>query len=115
MPLEYFTNCIYLRVLHFFAFQVVKGKDLPGAINVLPAGLGEVLKKRESREFKMEVNINNLVSMKYVQNKRQLANSEIVRSSHKLRLARLTIIDCNDIYNIAKNNLRNNIPIRKRY
>jgi hypothetical protein len=31
-----------------------KGKDLPGAINVLPAGLGEVLKKRESREFKME-------------------------------------------------------------
>ena len=74
-----------------------------------------MLKKRESREFKMEVNINNLVSMKYVQNKRQLANSEIVRSSHKLRLARLTIIDCNDIYNIAKINLRNNIPIRKRY
>jgi hypothetical protein len=34
--------------------NVVKGKDLPGAINVLPAGLGEVLKKRESREFKME-------------------------------------------------------------
>ena len=53
----------------FFAFQVVKGKDLPGAINVLPAGLGEVLKKRESREFKMEVNINNLVSMKYFQSK----------------------------------------------
>ena len=41
----------------YFAFKVVKGKDLPGAINVLPAGLGEVLKKRESREFKMEVNI----------------------------------------------------------
>ena len=35
----------------------MKGKDLPGAINVLPAGLGEVLKKRESRELKMEVNI----------------------------------------------------------
>ena len=33
----------------------LRGKDLPGAINVLPAGLGDVLKKRESREFHSEV------------------------------------------------------------
>ena len=47
-------------MIFYIAFQAVKGKvvakELPGAINVLPAGLGEVLKKRESREFKMEVN-----------------------------------------------------------
>ena len=102
----------FIYVFFFFAFQVVKGKDLPGAINVLPAGLGEVLKKRESREFKMEVNINNLVSMKYVQNKWQLAKSEIVRSSQRLHLPRLTIIDCNNICKIAK---KYNIAIRKHY
>ena len=49
-------------ILQFY-FQPVKlrGKDLPGAINVLPAGLGDVLKKRESREFHSEVSdaINN--------------------------------------------------------
>ena len=33
----------------------IKAKDLPGAVNVLPTGLGDVLKKRASREIKMEV------------------------------------------------------------
>ena len=28
---------------------------MPGAVNVLPAGLGAVLAKRQSSEFKMEV------------------------------------------------------------
>ena len=45
--------------MHFTSFCLlilqVKGKDLPGAVNVLPAGLGAVLAKRESREVKMEV------------------------------------------------------------
>ena len=35
----------------------IKAKDLPGAVNVLPTGLGDVLKKRASREIKMEVRI----------------------------------------------------------
>ena len=35
-------------------FQI-KGKDLPGAVSVMPAGLGGVLAKRASREVKMEV------------------------------------------------------------
>jgi len=34
--------------------KMIKAKDLPGAVNVLPAGLGEVLSKRASREIKME-------------------------------------------------------------
>ena len=59
----YLTTMIFkvqrLHSFSYFAFQVVKGKDLPGAINVLPMGmgseLGNVLKKRESREIKMEV------------------------------------------------------------
>jgi len=32
----------------------IRGKDLPGAVNVLPAGLSEVLAKRESREINFE-------------------------------------------------------------
>jgi len=38
----------------------LRGKDLPGAINVLPAGLGDVLKKRESREFHSEQTSNSM-------------------------------------------------------
>merc|ERR1711981_293079 len=38
----------------------IKGKDLPGAVNVLPAGLGAVLAKRQSSEFKMEEKGNSM-------------------------------------------------------
>ena len=49
-------------VKHYFFPQTgvkLRGKDLPGAVNVLPAGLGDVLKKRESREFHAEVKKGN--------------------------------------------------------
>merc|ERR1712223_900787 len=40
-------------------FQI-KGKDLPGAVSVMPAGLGGVLAKRASREVKMEQKENSM-------------------------------------------------------
>jgi len=40
-------------------FCQIRGKDLPGAVNVLPAGLSEVLAKRESREINFEVKYQN--------------------------------------------------------
>ena len=42
-------------IINLFCIFQIKGKDLPGAVNVLPAGLGAVLAKRQSSEFKMEV------------------------------------------------------------
>ena len=47
----YYLVC---KISYSTYFQI-KGKDLPGAVNVLPAGLGAVLAKRQSSEFKMEV------------------------------------------------------------
>ena len=45
-----------MSICNFFQNAVkLRGKDLPGAVNVLPVGLGDVLKKRESREFHTEV------------------------------------------------------------
>ncbi len=43
-----------LHKSYFFSFQI-RGRDLPGAVNVLPMGLSEVLAKRESREINVEV------------------------------------------------------------
>ena len=45
---------VVCKISYSTYFQI-KGKDLPGAVNVLPAGLGAVLAKRQSSEFKMEV------------------------------------------------------------
>ena len=36
-------------------FLQIRGRDLPGAVNVLPLGLSEVLAKRESKEIYNEV------------------------------------------------------------
>ena len=38
---------------------------MPGAVNVMPAGLGGVLAKRASREVKMEVRTNKVYIIKY--------------------------------------------------
>ena len=38
---------------------------MPGAVNVMPAGLGGVLAKRASREVKMEVRANKFYIIRY--------------------------------------------------
>ena len=38
---------------------------MPGAVNVMPAGLGGVLAKRASREVKMEVRANKFFIIRY--------------------------------------------------
>ena len=38
---------------------------MPGAVNVMPAGLGGVLAKRASREVKMEVRANKFYMIEY--------------------------------------------------
>ena len=46
---------VVCKISYYSTYFQIKGKDLPGAVNVLPAGLGAVLAKRQSSEFKMEV------------------------------------------------------------
>jgi len=40
--------------------KVIKGKDLPGAVSVMPGGLGAALAKRKSREVTMEQKENSM-------------------------------------------------------
>ena len=51
------TTKIYL----FIHVLQVRGKDLPGAVMVMPMGLDAAIKKRVSGEFKSEVNYLNFV------------------------------------------------------